>query len=95
MASATTGLRELMSGLGVEAYEAEYIVLECQGRHQAPVLLPPTFGERLRGLHTQHAQRMEAIRKIPELDDALREQLVEAEQERFRQELLDEHEQGK
>jgi hypothetical protein len=92
--SAAAGLRELVGSLGVAAYEADYIATEAQGRQRAPAQrAEPNYRDRLRQLHAEHAQRLEAIRNTADLEEELREQLVEAEQERFRRELLEEPEQ--
>jgi hypothetical protein len=89
---AGAGLRELVTSLGVAVYEADYIATEAQGR-QRPTMRPvPNYRDRLRQFHADHMQRLEAVRNTPDLDDELREQLLEAEQERFRRELLEEPE---
>jgi hypothetical protein len=90
--TAGAGLRELVTSLGVAGYEADYIATEAQGRQRPTARPAPNYRDRLRQLHADHTQRMEAVRNTPDLDDELREQLVEAEQERFRRELLDEPE---
>jgi hypothetical protein len=88
--SAAAGLRELVGSLGVAAYEGDYIANEAQGRQQTPTERAPNYRDHLRQLHAEHAQRLEAIRNTADLEEELREQLVEAEQERFRRELLEE-----
>lgn len=88
--SAAAGLRELVTHLGIAAYEAEYIVSEAQSRRPQTPQRPAGFSDQLRQLHAEHSRRMEAIKNTPDLADELREQLLEAEQERFRRELLDE-----
>ncbi|HUY90316.1 MAG TPA: hypothetical protein VMV10_16390 [Pirellulales bacterium] len=94
--SAASGLRELVGGLGVAAYEADYIATEAQGRQGTPTQsAEPNYRDRLRHLHGEHAQRLEAIRSTADLEEELREQLVEAEQERFRRELLEQPDEGR
>jgi hypothetical protein len=90
--SAAAGLRELVGSLGVAGYEADYIATEAQGRQRPATQPAPNYRDRLRHLHTEHTQRLEAVRNTADLEEELREQLVEAEQERFRRELLDEPE---
>jgi len=93
--SAAAGLRELVGSLGVAAYEADYIVNEAQGRQPTPTERVPNYRDHLRQLHAEHAQRLEAIHNTADLEEELREQLVEAEQERFRRELLEEPNEGR
>jgi hypothetical protein len=88
--TAANGLRELISGLGVADYEADYIATEAQGRRRTATQAEPSYRDRLRHVHAEHTQRLEAIRNTADLDAELREQLLEAEQERFRRELLEE-----
>lgn len=91
--TASTGLRELISGLGAAGYEADYIASDAQDRQRATNRHAPNYRDRLRQLHADHAARQQAIRDTPDLDDELREQLLEAEQERFRDEILEEPDQ--
>jgi hypothetical protein len=91
--SAAAGLRELVGNLGMAGYEADYIATEAQSRQRTTAQPAPNYRDRLRNLHAEHTQRMEAIRSTADLDEGLLEQLEEAEQERFRRELLGEPEQ--
>jgi hypothetical protein len=91
--SAAVGLRELVGSLGMAAYEADYIATEAQSRQRTTSQPAPNYRDRLRNLHTEHTQRMEAIRSTADLDEGLLEQLEEAELERFRRQLLGEPEQ--
>lgn len=93
--SAAAGLRELVGSLGVAAYEADYIATEAQRRQRTPTERAPDYRDHLRQLHAEHAQRLEAIRNTADLEEELREQLLEAEQERFRRELLEEPDEGR
>lgn len=90
--TAAAGLRELIGGLGVAPYEADYIATEAQGRQRPATQAAPNYRDRLRQVHAEHAQRLEAIRDTPDLEAEVREQLLEAEHERFRRELLEEPE---
>lgn len=87
--TAASGLRELIVALGVADYEADYIATKAQSRRRTPTQTEPNYRDRLRQRHAEHTQRLEAIRNTADLDEELREQLVEAEQERFRGELLE------
>jgi len=88
--AAANGLRELIAALGVAAYEADYIATEAQACQTSPVERDPDYRERLRNSHAAHTRRLDAIRNTPDLDEELLEQLLEAEQERFRREVLEE-----
>lgn len=81
-------LRALLSALGVAEFEADYI--HGEARRSRPTAPPPvrTYDEQLRGLQEQHDQRVQTIRDLPALDDEIREQLLEAERERFRETVL-------
>jgi hypothetical protein len=88
--SACAGIQELVGNLGVAGYEAEYIVTEAQRRQSAAPAAAPDYRARLQELHAEHARRLEAIRATPQLDAEVQEQLLEAELERFRSEVLQE-----
>jgi hypothetical protein len=90
--NACGGLAELIRALGVAAFEAEYIVATVREQQTVSSPRTPDFRERLESLHAEHARRLEAIRSTPQLDEEVREQLLEAEQERFRGEALDQPE---
>jgi hypothetical protein len=87
--AAAGGLRDLMTGLGIAGYEADYIVVEAEGQAAHDTQERPDYCTRLRELHGEHEQRLEAIRQTRDLQDDIREQLLEAEHERFRGKLLD------
>jgi hypothetical protein len=89
MDAASAGLRELVVNLGAAAFEADYILTEAQARQRPSTPATPNYRDRLRQINAEHAQRLEAIRSTAGLEDEVREQLVEAEQERFRRELLE------
>lgn len=90
--TAAAGLRELIGGLGVAPYETDYIATEARSRQRPATQAAPNYRDRLRQVHAEHAQRLEAIRDTPDLEADVREQLLEAEHERFRRELLEEPE---
>ncbi|MEZ5942901.1 MAG: hypothetical protein R3C18_16030 [Planctomycetaceae bacterium] len=88
-------LDDLVLALGIQIFEADYIHLEAFPENARPrpepqkrkVPKPPNpsneFQQRLARLQTDHAQRMQAIRETPGLDEGVRRQLLEAEERRF------------
>ncbi len=83
LAEATAGLHELIVAPGVAPFEAEYLVSEAQ--RSAPV---PAYSDQIRQSQAEHQRRTAALRSLRDLDPEIREQLMELEQERFRDELL-------
>ena len=82
------GLTDLVTALGVAAYEADYIRIEGEARLQQHVEARPGFAAQMRQLQSEHQRRLEAIRNLSEVAPELREQLLESEQQRFRERLL-------
>lgn len=85
---AAAGLLKLVTGLGIAAYETEYLIAEAQGstaRAPAPVL---SFADQIRQSQSEHQQRVETIQSVEGLEPELREQLLELEQQRLRDQLL-------
>ena len=82
------GLTELVTALGMADYEADYIRMEAEGQRQRPAQTRPGFASQLQSSQTEHEHRIQAIRDLPDLPAELREQLIEAEQQRFRDQLL-------
>jgi hypothetical protein len=83
-------LTALVQALGVAPFEADYIRTEAERRltpRTAPVRRP--YAQRLAQLQAEHEQRMAALRGI-NLNDETREQLLEAEESRFREALQQE-----
>lgn len=83
------GLSELVRSMGVAAYEADYLLAEASQAAQPPRQVP-NYRQRLRELHADHMQRLQAIENMTDLEEEIREQLIEAEHERFRTALLTE-----
>jgi len=82
-------LRTLLSHLGIPAFEADYLKAEAERLRTAPPpATHPNYEQRLRDLQRDHEQRMGLLRTIAALDPETREQLLEAEERRFREELL-------
>jgi hypothetical protein len=83
------GLTELVAALGVADYEADYIRREAEGRHR-PAAAQPQLGYagRVRQLQTEHEQRIGSLRALTGIEDELKEQLIESEQQRFRERML-------
>jgi hypothetical protein len=83
------GLTDLVTALGIAGYEADYICLEAEGQLQQRAGQPPLgFAAQMRQLQAEHQQRLDAIQCLPDLAPELREQLVEAEQQRFRERMI-------
>ena len=82
------GLTDLVTALGVAAYEADYIRIEGEGRLQQHIEARPGFAAQMRQLQSEHQRRLEAIRNLSDVAPELREQLLESEQQRFRERLL-------
>lgn len=84
-----TSLTTLVQALGMADFEAQYIVSEAEQR-----LAPPTrpqavpYEVQLRRLQSDHDQRVATLRSLAGLDNDLREQLLEVEQNRFREAVL-------
>jgi ferritin-like metal-binding protein YciE len=77
-------LQSLITSLAVAPFEAEYIAREAQRR--VPRATPhsaPSFAQQLQQHRREHEERIATIQSTVE-DDELREQLIEAEQTRFR-----------
>lgn len=55
----------------------------------APIVQPqPSYASQIQQLQAEHQQRIEALRNVADLPAELREQLLESEQQRFRDRLL-------
>ena len=85
----TQTLADLVKNLGVASYEADYIRTEAQSRlSPARQPVPESYASRLTALQRAHAERLAALAQLPGLDDEARQQLKEAEENRFREALL-------
>lgn len=85
---AAAGLPELVTGLGIAEYEADYIVTEATTRTaQRPNVPTARFEDQVQRWQTEHAQRMGTLRSLT-LEPELLEQLLEQEETRFREQLL-------
>lgn len=83
-------LKRLVAALGVSNFEADYVRNEAhamQTPRERPQ--PRTFPQQLAERQEVHQRRLEALRQTHGLSEELREQLIEAEQERFREQMLD------
>lgn len=83
-------LRTLLTHLGVAAFEADYIKAEAERRttRETPSAAP-TYADRIAGLQREHDGRVAVLRSLASLDADTRQQLIEAEESRFRQELIE------
>jgi len=81
-------LEQLVEHLGVASFEADYIWQEAErqlARRETP---RTTFAEAMGTLQHEHDQRMSVLRSLPGIEEELREQLLEAEEQRFRDQML-------
>ncbi len=84
--------RMLVEALGVAPFEADYIADEARQRWSrrtpSPPAGPQTFARRIEQLQQELQNRLQAIRANVH-DEELQEQLIEAEESRFRDQLLE------
>ena len=81
------GLTQLISGLGIAPFEADYLRTEAESRLSPQVTQAPDFGQRLREAQTAYRSRMRTLEGMRELDNDSREQLLEQEKQRFQEQL--------
>jgi hypothetical protein len=81
-------LRRLLGVLRIPAFEADYIRVQAVRGVRQPESQENQFQRQLQRMQQEHAQRIAAIRSLRHLDPDTREQLLEAEQTRFRTEPL-------
>ena len=86
--AAAAGLVELVTALGIAEYEAEYLVQEASASGATRVDTPASFAQQAQQWQSELRQRLEAIQSLSDLDPDLREQLIEQEQQRFRERLM-------
>lgn len=86
--TAAAGLAELVTALGIAEYEAEYLVQEATSLGATAVAAPTTFAQQAQQWQNELRQRLETIQSLTDLDPDLREQLIEQEQQRFRERLI-------
>lgn len=79
-------LAELVQALGVAKFEADYIEAEAQQLLARPALRQErTFARALDTLQQEHLRRKEVLASLEAISPELREQLDEAEENRFRE----------
>ena len=86
--AAAAGLVELVTALGIAEYEAEYLVQEASILGATRIAAPASFAQQAQQWQIELRQRLEAIQSLTDLDPDLREQLIEQEQQRFRERLV-------
>ncbi len=82
-------LDQLARALGMAAFEADYLWQEAHLQIESgrPVA-PANFASSVATLEQEHQHRVEILRTRSQLDEELREQLIEAEEQRFREAML-------
>lgn len=82
-------LEELVVALGLASFEADYLWQEAARQIERRVAAaPPSFASAVATLEQDHEQRIGVLRNTSNMDEDLREQLIEAEEQRFREALL-------
>lgn len=82
-------LTDLVTALAVSDFEAEYIFQEVQARQvDSEEQSSEGFGSRLRKLEREHKSRVAAIEALSAQDASVKQQLLEAENSRFQEEML-------
>ncbi len=84
---ATAGLVDLVTALGIAEYEAEYLIREATTSNHSRAATPTTFTQQSQQWQSELRQRLEAIQGLTDVDPDLREQLIEQEQQRFRERM--------
>ncbi len=86
--SVMPALTELVTGLGVAAFEADYIRTEAESRLSRQDTTPRTdFGQQLRQAQAEYRGRVHTLEGMTDLDEETREQLLEQEQIRFQERM--------
>lgn len=82
-------LMDLVDALGVNRFEAEYIQNEAERRRSTTQSPNPAFAyaSQVQQFQREHEHRMQALRGL-QMDEEMRERLLEAEQHRFHEQLL-------
>jgi hypothetical protein len=81
-------LVELLGHLGIPAFEAEYIRIAAERQVAVRVDSQPTYDRRLQEVHREHESRVAAINGMATASDEVKEQLLEAEENRYRDALM-------
>lgn len=81
-------LEKLVTHLGMASFEADYLWQEAEQQLDRKESPRASFAEAITGLQQEHDQRMSVLRSLPGIEDELREQLMEAEEQRFREQML-------
>ena len=81
-------LQDIAEAMGVAKFEADYLVDQLPPPPTPRALSgPEEFDQRLREIHREHQSRMSSLRSA-NLDPELLEELIETEQNRYRDQLL-------
>ena len=83
-------LMQLVRGLGVKPFEAEYILREAVKLVPRPAPPAPfNFQQHAQQLQREHDQRLTSIGNLENINDEIREQMEEAEEQRFADAMLE------
>ena len=82
------GLRSLVEALGFAPFEADYLLAEVRSHDRARHAQDDNFEERLREYLSEHRNRVNTLTNLDSLDEDVRQQLLEAEERRFQEQLF-------
>ncbi|MGD9644338.1 MAG: hypothetical protein AB7U73_01415 [Pirellulales bacterium] len=82
-------LEDLVTALGLASFEANYLWQEAEQQlERRRPSESPSFASSVATLEQDHQQRVQVLQETPGVEAELREQLLEAEEHRFREALL-------
>ena len=81
------GLTQLVSALGLAEFEADYIRLDAESQVSRREPIRRDFGQQLREAQSNYRDRVRVLEEMSDLDEEVREQLVEAERMRFQEKM--------
>ena len=85
--SVLPGLTQLIGGLGIAPFEADYIRTEAESKLSQATPHAPDFAQQLREAQTSYRSRIRSLEAMQELDTDSREQLLEQEKIRFQSKM--------
>jgi hypothetical protein len=81
------GLTQLVSALGLAEFEADYIRLEAESQVSRREPMRRDFGQQLREAQSNYRDRVRVLEEMSDLDEEIREQLVEQERLKFQERM--------